>query len=149
MVDVCWKKEGIPGLTMPGRPLQLSAEALSVGLTGRLLPILRDKVEWDEEQEKLAQAAVEKQMSMAVPPELQEEYNGNPASFWASFYANVKDGFFNDRAWLRTEFSDLADAVKADVSRYSPFWARSSLHSALGAPSLKLSTVLGWTQDYR
>lgn len=55
-------------------------------------------------------------MSMAVPPELQEEYNANPASFWDSFYSNVKDGFFNDRAWLRTEFSDLADAVKADVS---------------------------------
>lgn len=29
-------------------------------------------------------------MTMAVPPELQEEYNANPASFWDSFYANVK-----------------------------------------------------------
>lgn len=66
----------------------LRAPSGSLSLTAPL--IARDKVEWDEEQEQLAQAAVEKQMSMAVPPELQEEYNANPASFWDTFYANVK-----------------------------------------------------------
>jgi tRNAThr (cytosine32-N3)-methyltransferase len=73
-------------------PLRLSLDSRApslVRLTARS-DFNRDKVEWDEEQEKLAQQAVEKQMTMAVPPELQEEYNANPASFWDTFYANVK-----------------------------------------------------------
>jgi hypothetical protein len=36
------------------------------------------------------------------------------------------DSFFNDRAWLRTEFPELAEALKADVSK-------STLHDAASA----------------
>jgi hypothetical protein len=76
------------GLTMRGKPGFVSSAAARAHLC--LLLNNRDKVEWDEEQEQLARAAVERQMSAAVPLDLQEEYNADPASFWDSFYANVK-----------------------------------------------------------
>ncbi|KAK4701982.1 hypothetical protein P7C70_g4242, partial [Phenoliferia sp. Uapishka_3] len=74
-----------------------------------------DNVAWDEEQDKIAQEMVAKQAAVPVPLELQEECNGDPKAHWDTFYAHFKDGFFNDRQWLRTEFSELADVVKADA----------------------------------
>lgn len=53
-------------------------------------PDNRDQVEWDDEQEVLAQAAVKKQADTPVPDELRELYNAQPASYWDEFYANVK-----------------------------------------------------------
>lgn len=45
----------------------------------------------------MAQAAVERQMAQAVPPELQEQYNADPASYWDTFYANMKGQCFRER----------------------------------------------------
>jgi hypothetical protein len=94
--------------------------------------LLRDSVDWDDEQEAIALACVEKQASNPVEDDLRDLYNAEPASFWDAFYANNKgtpsldeycsrltrrdaERFFNDRAWLRTEFPELAEAVKAGV----------------------------------
>lgn len=90
-----------------------------------------DNVEWGAEQELMALDAVEKQKAMPVPHGLQLKFNGDPASYWDKFYLNMKgthdpavaasadssDRFFNDRAWLRLEFNELAEAVKPDVRR--------------------------------
>lgn len=89
-------------------------------------------MDWDDEQEAIALAAVEQQANVPVPDEQRDLYNANPASFWDSFYANMKgasfsrsrsmranrtaDRFFNDRSWLRTEFPVLAEAIQVDVS---------------------------------
>lgn len=97
---------------------ELLADAQPKG--GRLLTTDRDpwahnawdQVEWDEEQELLAQATVAKQATVPVPDDLQELYNGDPGAQWDGFYTQMKDRFFNDRAWLRTEFTELADVVK-------------------------------------
>lgn len=50
---------------------------------------------WDEEQEILAREAVQKQADNPVSEELRELYNGNPASYWDEFYANVKGELFS------------------------------------------------------
>ncbi|KAK4053104.1 hypothetical protein OIV83_001839 [Microbotryomycetes sp. JL201] len=72
-----------------------------------------DRVEWDEEQQEYARAQVERQRQTKVPQSLQAELNAHPASFWDQFYSRVKDGFFNDRAWLRNEFPELVQATQA------------------------------------
>ncbi|KDE06680.1 hypothetical protein MVLG_03026 [Microbotryum lychnidis-dioicae p1A1 Lamole] len=74
-----------------------------------------DKIPWDREQQEQAQAAIERQKFDAVPVELQEQYNADPAAYWDGFYKNVKDNFFSDRAWLRNEFPELSDAIRADA----------------------------------
>ncbi|SGY40606.1 BQ5605_C003g02399 [Microbotryum silenes-dioicae] len=78
-------------------------------------PFIRDKIPWDREQQEQAQAAIERQKFDAVPVELQEQYNADPAAYWDGFYKNVKDNFFSDRAWLRNEFPELSDAIRADA----------------------------------
>lgn len=66
-----------------------------------LMMEIRDKVEWDEEQDSIALAAVERQMASPVSDELREVYNNAPASFWDTFYAGNKgsltrlSGFMN------------------------------------------------------
>ena len=50
----------------------------------------RERIEWDQEQEEYAQERVAQQMQTAVPAEIQQELNENPASYWDQFYANVK-----------------------------------------------------------
>lgn len=57
----------------------------------------RDRVDWDDEQEAIALAAVEQQANVPVPDELRDLYNANPAFFWDSFYANMKGEFL---LWL-------------------------------------------------
>ncbi|KAM0792501.1 hypothetical protein ACM66B_005173 [Microbotryomycetes sp. NB124-2] len=74
-----------------------------------------DRVEWDEEQQDYARAQVERQRQSQVPLPLQAQLNAQPASFWDQFYSKVKDGFFNDRAWLRNEFPELVQATQADA----------------------------------
>ncbi|KAK4058684.1 hypothetical protein OIO90_000128 [Microbotryomycetes sp. JL221] len=74
-----------------------------------------DRVEWDDEQREYARQQVERQMQTAVPVHLQQELNKQPASFWDKFYSQVKDGFFNDRAWLRNEFPELVQATQVNA----------------------------------
>ncbi|GAA5830321.1 hypothetical protein JCM11251_001306 [Rhodosporidiobolus azoricus] len=74
-----------------------------------------DQVEWGPEEEKFAQEALEKQRNSPVPQHVQEELNAKPAEQWDKFYSFNKDNFFKDRSWLRTEFPELADCLKADA----------------------------------
>ncbi|KAI5479333.1 hypothetical protein MNV49_003852 [Pseudohyphozyma bogoriensis] len=74
-----------------------------------------DRVDYTDEQAQLAEETVAKQAANAVPDDLKQLYNADPASYWDEFYARVKDGFFNDRQWLRNEFPELAAAVTADA----------------------------------
>ncbi|MBW0482484.1 hypothetical protein O181_022199 [Austropuccinia psidii MF-1] len=73
-----------------------------------------DNVQWDEEQQKLAEDITSKQAASPVPHEMKVKFNEAPADFWDTFYATRKDTFFKDRAWLRNEFPALEKAVKAD-----------------------------------
>lgn len=75
----------------------------------------RDQVEWGAEEERFAQSALEKQRNSPVPQHLQDKFNADPAAHWDLFYRHNKDNFFKDRAWLRTEFPELAECLKADV----------------------------------
>lgn len=65
-----------------------------------------DKVEWDDEQQRIAEAAVERQRLAPVAEELQREYNANPARQWDTFYDNVKGRSTRGRArrgmWWRS-----------------------------------------------
>ncbi|BGO89596.1 hypothetical protein NBRC10512_001553 [Rhodotorula toruloides] len=74
-----------------------------------------DQVEWGEEEERFAQSALEKQRNSPVPQHLQDKFNADPAAQWDVFYRHNKDNFFKDRAWLRTEFPELAECLKADA----------------------------------
>lgn len=88
-----------------------------VGLSSiRLTPVTkRDRVEWDEEQEQAAVAAVERQRAVPVPDELKGTIHDSAAKHWDKFYSENQSRFFNDRAWLQTEFDELAEAVKPDA----------------------------------
>lgn len=81
---------------------ELLADAQPKG--GRLLTTDRDpwahnawdQVEWDEEQELLAQATVAKQATVPVPDDLQELYNGDPGAQWDGFYTQMKGALWGD-----------------------------------------------------
>ncbi|BGP13872.1 hypothetical protein JCM10213_002510 [Rhodosporidiobolus nylandii] len=74
-----------------------------------------DQVEWGPAEQEFADAALEKQRNSPVPQHLQDEFNANPAAQWDVFYKLNKDNFFKDRAWLRTEFPELAECLKPDA----------------------------------
>ncbi|GAA5875310.1 hypothetical protein JCM16303_000579 [Sporobolomyces ruberrimus] len=74
-----------------------------------------DQVEWDDELEQFAVAAVERQRKDPVPQELQDKFNANPAAQWDQFYAHNKDNFFKERAWLQNEFPELEQVLKRDA----------------------------------
>jgi len=68
-----------------------------------------DDVEWDEEQEKLAQEMVEKNSTKKFT--LQEvkslTEDGAASQNWDKFYGIHANRFFKDRNWLFTEFPEL------------------------------------------
>ncbi|KAK9368315.1 S-adenosyl-L-methionine-dependent methyltransferase [Lipomyces kononenkoae] len=74
-----------------------------------------DHVEWDEEQEVLAQQKLEKQRENPVNDFDKKLYMSNPSRYWDLFYRNNKSNFFKDRKWLRLEFPSIyAQATAAN-----------------------------------
>ncbi|KAH8915000.1 methyltransferase [Atractiella rhizophila] len=71
-----------------------------------------DNVEWDEDQLLLANATIEMQKGSPVPQDQQELLNAAPASYWDTFYTQVKDKFFKERAWIAAEFEELKSALE-------------------------------------
>ncbi|XP_012157290.1 methyltransferase-like protein isoform X1 [Ceratitis capitata] len=67
-----------------------------------------DNVEWDEEQEKEALAAVTKNSTQKMNAEDKEKFQNDADKFWDSFYGVHQNRFFKDRHWLFTEFTELA-----------------------------------------
>jgi len=76
-----------------------------------------DNVEWGEEQERDAQAAVDKATSTLVEEERALEYEKNADQFWDKFYSIHQNRFFKERNWLFTEFPDLAPGIRAGRQR--------------------------------
>lgn len=67
----------------------------------------RDRIEWSEEQFKLAEEKIKLNSSVKVPEKDQELYIKNAHKYWDQFYSTHQDKFFKDRHWLFTEFEEL------------------------------------------
>ncbi|XP_017100403.2 tRNA N(3)-methylcytidine methyltransferase Mettl2 isoform X1 [Drosophila bipectinata] len=67
-----------------------------------------DHVQWDEEQEQAAQAAVAKNSASKMNQEDKDRFQSEAPKFWDSFYGIHDNRFFKDRHWLFTEFPELA-----------------------------------------
>merc|ERR1719283_796601 len=77
-----------------------------------------DNVEWGQEQESEAQAAVDRGRVILVEEELAKEYESNAGQFWDKFYSIHQNRFFKERNWLFTEFPDLAPGYKGAMRVY-------------------------------
>ncbi|XP_065896745.1 tRNA N(3)-methylcytidine methyltransferase METTL2-like isoform X4 [Dysidea avara] len=66
-----------------------------------------DRVEWDADQEKVAEQAVKHNSSVFLPSDKNVEYEVNAGDYWDSFYMQHQNRFFKDRHWLFTEFPEL------------------------------------------
>ena len=82
-----------------------------------------DNVEWGEEQEREAQAAVDKAASSRVEADKAGMYEEKAAEYWDKFYSIHQNRFFKERNWLFTEFPDLGIV--------SPGWGELSLLQCL------------------
>ena len=71
-----------------------------------------DNVEWGEEQEREAQAAVDKAASSRVEADMAGQYEEKAAEYWDKFYSIHQNRFFKERNWLFTEFPDLGKVTK-------------------------------------
>ena len=69
--------------------------------------ILRDRIEWSEEQFKEANEKIKLNSDVKVDKEDKEEYVNNAHQNWDQFYNTHQDKFFKDRHWLFTEFNEL------------------------------------------
>ncbi|EDV50194.1 methyltransferase-like protein isoform X2 [Drosophila erecta] len=78
-----------------------------------------DHVQWDEEQELAAQAAVAKNSTSKMEAEQKERFQTDAPKFWDSFYGIHDNRFFKDRHWLFTEFPELAP-LAADPAEQQP-----------------------------
>lgn len=81
---------------------------LSLKLQLNFLCFCRDNVEWDEEQEKQAEQAVQKNSTQKMNSEESQKFQNEADKFWDSFYGVHQNRFFKDRHWLFTEFPELA-----------------------------------------
>merc|ERR1719283_605606 len=79
-----------------------------------------DNVEWGQEQEREAQAAVDRGKVILVEEELAKEYESNAGQFWDKFYSVHQNRFFKERNWLFTEFPDLAPNYEGGRVRVFP-----------------------------
>lgn len=76
-----------------------------------------DNVEWGEEQESEAQAAVDRGRVTFVEEEQARDFENNADQFWDKFYSIHQNRFFKERNWLFTEFPDLAPGIQAGRQR--------------------------------
>ncbi|KAI5282985.1 Ef-Hand Calcium-Binding Domain-Containing Protein 3 [Manis pentadactyla] len=67
-----------------------------------------DNVKWSEEQAAAVERKVRENSSQRVCQEKQVDYELNAHKYWNDFYKIHKNGFFNNRHWLFTEFPELA-----------------------------------------
>ncbi|RKP10039.1 S-adenosyl-L-methionine-dependent methyltransferase [Thamnocephalis sphaerospora] len=66
-----------------------------------------DHVDWDSDQEREIQAAVERHCTKDMPEEERERLDQEAAQRWDAFYRVNQNRFFKDRNWLRIEFPEL------------------------------------------
>jgi len=71
-----------------------------------------DNVEWDEEQESAALAAIELSAKSKVPEEKAVDYEEKSDEYWDKFYSIHQNRFFKNRNWLFTEFPELSSKSK-------------------------------------
>ncbi|XP_054732875.1 tRNA N(3)-methylcytidine methyltransferase Mettl2 isoform X2 [Anastrepha obliqua] len=76
-----------------------------------------DNVEWDEEQEQEALAAVNKNSTEKMKAEDKQKFQNDADKFWDSFYGVHQNRFFKDRHWLFTEFAELAALPETGVQK--------------------------------
>lgn len=76
-------------------------------------------MQWDEEQELAAKAAVAKNSTSKMEAEQKERFQTDAPKFWDSFYGIHDNRFFKDRHWLFTEFPELAP-LAADSAVLQP-----------------------------
>ena len=79
-----------------------------------------DNVEWGEEQEREAQAAVDKAASSRVEADMAGQYEEKAAEYWDKFYSIHQNRFFKERNWLFTEFPDLGKVTQGFSEISSP-----------------------------
>ncbi|XP_008554665.1 tRNA N(3)-methylcytidine methyltransferase Mettl2 isoform X1 [Microplitis demolitor] len=76
-----------------------------------------DNVEWDDDQQKLAQEKVSENSVVTASEEELELYEKKASNNWNKFYGIHQNRFFKDRHWLFTEFPELAPyKVKDDLN---------------------------------
>lgn len=75
---------------------------------------LRDNVEWDSEQERVAGERVRENSSEPLPPDRVAELEEQAAQYWHDFYLQHQNRFFKDRHWLFTEFPELKAGSKVE-----------------------------------
>ncbi|RKP13709.1 S-adenosyl-L-methionine-dependent methyltransferase [Piptocephalis cylindrospora] len=73
-----------------------------------------DNVEWDSDQEKEAEAIVDRQRANPMPEEQQETISMDAALYWDRFYRVNQNRFFKDRNWLHLEFPELFEPTDQD-----------------------------------
>ncbi|XP_011312669.1 methyltransferase-like protein 2-A [Fopius arisanus] len=78
-----------------------------------------DNVEWNEEQQLLAQEKVSENSVITLSEEALKEFHINAVEKWNKFYGIHQNKFFKDRHWLFTEFPELAPSIKGDDSEIS------------------------------
>ncbi|KAK0085570.1 hypothetical protein PV325_004842 [Microctonus aethiopoides] len=72
-----------------------------------------DNVQWNDEQQKLAEKKVAENSVISVTEDQLEKYEKDADKYWDEFYGIHQNRFFKDRHWLFTEFPELApDTVK-------------------------------------
>eukprot|EP00731_Ephydatia_muelleri_P007969 Em0004g307a len=73
-----------------------------------------DNVQWDEEQQMLAEQKVKDNSSAPLSNEQAEVYEKEAGVRWTEFYRQHQNKFFKDRHWLFTEFPELMQPVNSE-----------------------------------
>lgn len=79
-----------------------------------------DNVEWDDDQQRLAQNKVEQNSEKLMSNEDRQKLEDDANKYWDSFYSNHQNRFFKDRHWLFTEFPELAPHKSEELDSEEP-----------------------------